>query len=104
VCGARSPRELSRTGEGVPKPDFLARPCAQDAPETILMTEPDGKNSFRLTLTGAFGVAYQILGSTNLADWASAGTVTNTWGTVPFMDGAGTNLPQRFYRAVQAAR
>ncbi len=58
------------------------------------------QDGFRLTLTGEFGVAYQIFASTDWSGWTPLGTVTNDWGTVQFTDGAATNLPQRFYRAL----
>jgi hypothetical protein len=46
------------------------------------------------------GAAYSILGSTNLLDWASVGTVANTYGTVQLTDPGATNLPWPFYQAV----
>jgi hypothetical protein len=58
------------------------------------------EDGFRLTLTGEFGASYAILGSTNLLDWATIGTGTNTYGTVQFTDPAATNLPACFYRAL----
>ena len=57
---------------------------------------PDG---FRLSLTGEFGALYTISGSANLRDWATVGTVTNTYGTVQLTDPGGTNAAYRFYRA-----
>jgi uncharacterized repeat protein (TIGR02543 family) len=56
---------------------------------------------FRLTLTGEFGAAYRIDGSTDLVQWTPLGTITNTYGTVQFTDPAATNTPHRFYRAVE---
>jgi hypothetical protein len=58
------------------------------------------EDGFRLTLTGEFGAPYAILGSTNLLDWDSVGTVTNTYGMIQFTDTVATNLPARFYRAL----
>lgn len=60
------------------------------------------EDGFRLTLFGEFGTPYTILGSTNLHDWQVAGAVTNTYGTVQFVDPDGTNSPQKFYRATPA--
>ncbi len=57
------------------------------------------EDGFRLTLNGEFGAKYSIEASSNLLDWVSVGTVTNTYGTAQFTDGAATNLWQRFYRA-----
>ena len=57
------------------------------------------QEGFRLTLTGEFGAAYEVFGSTDLRGWTLLGTVTNDWGTAQFTDpGAATNA-QRFYRA-----
>jgi uncharacterized repeat protein (TIGR02543 family) len=57
-------------------------------------------DGFRLTILGDFGIAYSILGSTNLLDWNAIGTVTNYYGTVQLTDPAATNLPRLFYRAI----
>lgn len=61
------------------------------------------QNGFRLALTGELGEAYQVFGSTDWSEWVPLGTVTNDWGTMRFVDGTGTNLPQRFYRAVRVS-
>ena len=55
----------------------------------------------RLTLDGDFGGAYRIDSSTGLVSWLPLMTVTNPYGNVQFVDPAATNLPRRFYRAVQ---
>jgi hypothetical protein len=74
---------------------FTKRPSLRVGTPLEGLTE-DG---FRLTLFGEFGAPYTILGSTNLADWIAAGTVTNTYGIVQLTDPVATNLPFRFYRA-----
>jgi hypothetical protein len=56
---------------------------------------------FRLTLMGEFGKRYEILGSANLVNWMQVGMLTNVYGTTQFTDGAATNQPRRFYRAVR---
>jgi hypothetical protein len=60
---------------------------------------------FRFTLYGVPGSAYQVLASTNLVNWETQATVivpvTNTSGTVLFIDSLSTNFPRRFYRAQQ---
>jgi hypothetical protein len=58
-------------------------------------------DGFRLLLTGEFGVAYQLLGSTNLTDWLPLSSVTNQFGTAQLMDDGATNSPTRFYRLIQ---
>jgi uncharacterized repeat protein (TIGR02543 family) len=59
------------------------------------------EEGFRLTLMGEFGKRYEILGSSDLVNWMQAGTLTNVYGTSQFTDGAATNQPRRFYRAVR---
>jgi hypothetical protein len=72
------------------RPQLALGPCLGGA----------GEDGFQFTLRGESGAAYQILGSTNLIEWAPLGVVTNPFGTVQFKDGAGTNAGQRFYRAL----
>jgi hypothetical protein len=55
---------------------------------------------FGLTLSGEFGVAYRIEGSTNLMDWFSVATVTNSFGITEFTDPTATNGMRQFYRAL----
>jgi hypothetical protein len=54
----------------------------------------------QLTLTGQTNLLYVFEASTNLAQWTKIGLRTNPAGSVDFTDGAATNYPQRFYRAV----
>jgi hypothetical protein len=55
---------------------------------------------FELTLTGEFGMPYRIDGSTNLSNWVPLITLTNTFGTMQYIDYGATNFPLRFYRGV----
>jgi len=55
---------------------------------------------FRIDLASSTGLAYQLFASSNLTTWESLGTVTNHTGVTNFTDGAATNLPARYYRAV----
>ena len=96
ASGTQNPLSVMMDASKVITASFTKRPSLRVG--TCLEGLVD--DGFRLTLTGEFGVSYQILGSTNLVDWISTGTVTNTWGTVQFTDPGGTNLPFRFYRAV----
>jgi List-Bact-rpt repeat protein len=58
---------------------------------------PDG---FRLTLTGDFGVRYEIQRSSNGVNWAPWSAITNVFGLTSVLDA--TPVPgQRFYRAVR---
>ena len=61
-------------------------------------------NQFQFTLQSEPGMILEILAATNAAlpalNWSSLGIVTNTTGTIPFIDTA-ANFDQRFYRARQ---
>jgi hypothetical protein len=57
---------------------------------------PDGL--FHLLASGAPGGGYQVLASTNLANWISLGTFTNSTGTLQFTDPDSANFPARYYR------
>jgi alpha-tubulin suppressor-like RCC1 family protein len=96
ASGSQNPLVVTMDSSKVITASFTQRPWlrGESNPE---MLRQDG---FRLTLTGEFGVAYQILGSTDLSAWTPLVTVTNDWGTVQFTDGAGTNHSPRFYRGV----
>jgi len=59
------------------------------------------EQGFRLTLTGEFGGHYRIDGSTNLLDWTQLATLTNTFGIAQFTDVSATNMPLRYYEAVE---
>jgi len=54
--------------------------------------------TFEFALNGPPG-AYTILGSTDLADWSTLGTLTNELGTAVFLDLTAKNSFQNFYRA-----
>jgi hypothetical protein len=60
---------------------------------------------FQVTLLSEPGLVFQILATTNLtvplANWTSLATLTNTTGSVPFVDST-TGLGQRFYTARQS--
>ena len=76
--------------------NFTPRPQLQGEGDPELLSQ-DG---FRVTLTGEWGTPYRIDRSTNLTEWTPLTTLTNWFGAVQFTDGAGTNLPSRFDRAV----
>jgi hypothetical protein len=97
ASGSDNPLVVTMNSNKVVTASFSKRPWLYGEGNPDLL----GQEGFRLTLTGEFGAAYQILGSTDLSGWALLGTVTNDWGVVQITDGAGTNLPQRFYRTVQ---
>jgi Divergent InlB B-repeat domain len=96
ASGTQNPLPLAMSQSKVITANFTERPTLR------VGTPLEGpvEDGFRLTLTGEFGTAYEIWGSTNLLGWTAVGTVTNTYGTVQLTDPAGTDLPCRFYRAV----
>jgi len=57
-------------------------------------------DGLELNLKGEFGTAYRLEGSTNLVDWTSLLVLTNSVGTVHYIDYGTTNFNRRFYRGV----
>ncbi len=93
--GSQNPLVVTMNANKVITASFTKRPWLQGEGNPDLLSQ----EGFRLTLTGEFGAAYEVFGSTDLRGWTLLGTVTNDWGTVQFTDpGAATNA-QRFYRA-----
>jgi hypothetical protein len=69
-------------------------------PETATLGGPAVTNSqFHFTVTGLSGSNYVVQANTNLSttNWVAVSTNTSPF---TFTDGAMTNYPQRFYRAV----
>ena len=95
ATGTQNPLLVSMVQSRVITAQFTKRPSLRVGTPLEGLTE----NGFRLTVLREFGTPYTILGSTNLADWIAAGTVTNIYGTVQLTDPAATNLLRRFYRA-----
>jgi hypothetical protein len=62
------------------------------------VSPPNGVFSF--SLTGISNFNYRIDTSTDLFNWGTVTSLPNPSGTLQFADPNGTNLPQRFYRAV----
>jgi len=58
-----------------------------------------GPGSIRLVLHSPTNLSFRLLASTNLQDWTSLATLTNTLGTVQFTNSLSSNFPRRFYRA-----
>ncbi|MCL4788949.1 MAG: pre-peptidase C-terminal domain-containing protein, partial [Verrucomicrobia bacterium] len=61
-----------------------------------------GRNAageFRFSLRGTAGLRYQLEFSTNLVNWSTANSVTNSSGIVNFRDPATLTVSQRFFRA-----
>jgi hypothetical protein len=76
---------------------------ARQLPATTMWFDPltfDAIGSPLLRLYSQPGIACEIQASTNLRNWSTLATVTNTTGTVTFTDTQG--LPKCFYKARQA--
>jgi hypothetical protein len=69
------------------------------APGWILLGSSRSGNQFSFTLTGPTGQVVRIESSTNLLNWATIATLTNTAGSLPYTDPGASNV-SRFYRAV----
>ncbi|MEO6035610.1 MAG: FG-GAP-like repeat-containing protein [Verrucomicrobiota bacterium] len=71
------------------------RLAVQSTPATVKL------EGFQFTLNGALGESYSLQKSSNLVDWATFVTVTNSFGTTQFSDLPSTNSGAQFYRATQ---
>lgn len=71
-------------------------------PPGILLDSPSlqSGNQFSMTVTGPAGT-YEVIASTNLADWLHVSWATNTTGTLPFTEQVAPNARTRFYRAIR---
>jgi len=58
------------------------------------------EDGFQMTLAGELGARYELDGSVDLVHWAPMVSLTNTFGSVQFLDAGSTNQPFRFYRAL----
>jgi hypothetical protein len=97
ATGDQNPLTVTMDSNKVVNANFTKRP------HLTLAGCPGALNEegFRLVVDGEFGALYAIEASSNLLDWLSVGTVTNTYGTAQFTDGGATNLQHRFYRGVE---
>jgi len=62
-----------------------------------------GDGTMRLVLGAQTGAVLELEASTNLVDWIPLATLTNTLGTVDFLDQTATSFNRRFYRARQVS-
>jgi hypothetical protein len=63
-----------------------------------------GDGTMRLVLGAQTGAELLLEASTNLTDWAALATLTNSLGTVSYLDVTASNFNQRFYRARQISQ
>jgi hypothetical protein len=54
--------------------------------------------AYKLNLTVGIGQLMEVQASTNLQNWITLTTITNTGGILHFIDSDMTNYPMRFYR------
>jgi hypothetical protein len=59
---------------------------------------PNG--AIRMLMTGSPDSVFRVLSSTNLLNWQTLATLTNSTGTVQFTDSSVTNFNRRYYRLV----
>ena len=71
-----------------------------DTPPGIGALGFQANGQFGMTLTGPVGQRFAIQVSPDLSNWTTVATVTNTTGTVPYVDPASASLSGRFYRAM----
>jgi hypothetical protein len=79
----------------------LSTPFNLVTPFQLLSPLRLGGGQFQFTVSSAPGQHLQILASSNLVNWTTNATLTNSTGTTNFTDSA-TGLSKRFYRAQQS--
>jgi hypothetical protein len=84
-------------------PAFLSRFYRVVIPAAVPITIggagilPNGQ--FQFTISSAAGQSFRIEAGTNLLNWITLATLTNTTGSTQFIDPAAAGFPRRFYRA-----
>jgi hypothetical protein len=68
-----------------------------NAPENGVLINLNGKG-YKLNLAANNGQLYEIQASTNLQDWVTLASITNSGALLNFVDSEVTNYPIRFYR------
>ena len=69
-------------------------------PIVLLSSRIISNRQFQATLSGSTGDIYSMETSTNLKTWAQQSSLTNTTGSVRYIDSGASNVPSRFYRAL----
>ena len=96
ASGTDNPMVVSMTQTRKIVASFTARP-------RLSLVECAGTRSteaLQLLVSGEFGARYHVEASTDLANWTTLATLTNSLGVVQFDDPLAPNFPQRFYRVV----
>ena len=58
-------------------------------------------NGMELAVSGEIGRLFELYASSNLTQWSWLATLTNQNGQMDYVDPGATNLPKRFYKAIQ---
>ena len=86
---------------GVPSPNTSNQPTppavVSSAPANGVMINLNGKG-YKLNLTANDGQLYEVQASTNLQNWVTLASITNSGAVLNFVDSDVTNYPIRFYR------
>jgi hypothetical protein len=95
ASGTQNPLTLSMNSSKMIFANFSQTPSLS-ARSSFEGLKPEG---FVLTVNGDFGARYALDGSSNLTAWTNLGSVTNSWGTIQFLDSSAGAFKMRFYRA-----
>ena len=71
-----------------------------DGPPLMLSPTVTGSQRFQVTFQGKPGQRFFVEASTNLPDWFPLATLTNTTGTLQYIDPTPATGPRRFYRSL----
>ena len=80
---------------------MLSTPFSMITSLLLLSPQRLAGGQFQCTVVGVPGQHLQILASSNLVNWTTNATLTNSTGTTNYTDST-TGLSKRFYRARQA--
>ena len=78
----------------------LSTPFTLFTPIRLLSPQRPPAGNFQCTVSSALGLRLEILASSNLQNWDTVATLTNSTGTTNYTDTT-SGLPRRFYRALQ---
>ena len=86
-----------RLAESLRASDRVAIPAP--VPITLGDSAALANGQFQFIISSATGQIFRIETGTNLVNWATIATLTNSTGSTQFIDPAATGFPRRFYRA-----
>jgi hypothetical protein len=97
ISGTQNPYNLAMAQSRVVTANFSTRPKLSLNRPGIEGLTPSG---LRLTLDGSARGTITILGSSNLLDWQTIGTVSKSTPETQFLDTGANTLSRRFYKAL----